>query len=344
MKKNIMRVLSLVLVAAMLFAFCSCSQEIRVRFVDKDGNDINISGLIGGSGSSDANANSDSGSADSGSADSGSADSGSADSGSADTPSDAATEAPASDAATQAQADNSSSGSNDTAKATEAATQASNGGSTSAAPTGKEAIFNFYKTAANKIAENGAAGYTKKEWQALSNLNLTGSSAVDNVITNLAGNYMTKEADAQDQVCAKGSEEAKSRFPGCSLTDMSKVASATCTVQSNGNYKIVITMVNEDTPKKTSNFLGKVTNSILYWEDIDTELKNISVVKSYTNIHVIYEGFKIEAEMTPAGNFVSLNHLAGVNIKIGEAKVLVATLKDKSGHLDNTCKYTNFKY
>ena len=307
MKKNIMRVLSLVLVAAMLFAFCSCSQEIRVRFVDKDGNDINISGLIGGSGSSDANANSDSGSADSGSA---------------DTPSDAATEAPASDAATQA----------------------SNGGSTSAAPTGKEAIFNFYKTAANKIAENGAAGYTKKEWQALSNLNLTGSSTVDNVITNLAGNYMTKEADAQDQVCAKGSDEAKSRFPGCSLTDMSKVASATCTVQSNGNYKIVITMVNEDTPKKTSNFLGKVTNSILYWEDIDTELKNISVVKSYTNIHVIYEGFKIEAEMTPAGNFVSLNHLAGVNIKIGEAKVLVATLKDKSGHLDNTCKYTNFKY
>jgi outer membrane protein assembly factor BamD (BamD/ComL family) len=212
------------------------------------------------------------------------------------------------------------------------------------APEGKEAVFNFYKTAANKIAENGAAGYTKKEWQALSNLNLSGLSSVDNTIINLAGNYMTKEADARNQVFNKGTADARSNFPACSLTDMSKVASATCTVQSNGNYKIVITMVNEDTPKKTSNFLGKVTNSILYWEDIDTELKNISAIKSYTNIHVIYEGFKIEAEMTPAGNFVSLNHLAGVNIKIGEAKVLVATLKDKSGHLDNTCKYTNFNY
>ncbi len=343
MKKNIMRVISLVLVAAMLFAFCSCSQEIRVRFVDKDGNDINISGLVGGSVSSDTNADANT-----------DANSGSADSGSADTPSDAATEAPAdnggatpaateapaSDAATQAPADNGGA----TPAATEAPSKASSGGSTTAAPTGKEAIFNFYKTAANKVAQNGAAGYTKKEWQALSNLNLTGMSAVDSAITNVAGNYMTKEADAQDQVSAKGSDDAKSRFPACTLTDMSKVASATCTVQSNGNYKIVITMVNEDTPKKSSNFLGKVTNSILYWEDIDTELKNISIIKSYSNIHVIYEGFKIEAEITPAGNFVSLNHLAGVNIKIGEAKVLVATLKDKSGHLDNTCKYTNFKY
>ena len=39
MKKNALRVIALVLVAGMLFAFASCTQEIHVRFVDKDGNE-----------------------------------------------------------------------------------------------------------------------------------------------------------------------------------------------------------------------------------------------------------------------------------------------------------------
>ena len=326
MKKNILRIVSLVIVATMVFAFCSCKQEVLVRFVDKDGNDINIGALTGGSSAG----NNDATEAPAG-------DETQAPTGdetqapSNDTP---ATQAPSNDTpATQAPAAET--------KAPAAETKAPAG---NAAPTGKENIFNFYKTAANKIAQNGEAGYTKKEWQTLSNLNLTGSSTVDNAITKLAGNYMTKEADAKDQVSAKGSKEAKDRFPACTLTDLSKVKSATCTVQSNGNYKITIIMVDEDTPKKSGNFLGKVTNSILYWEDIDKELKGISVVKEYDNIHVIYKGYKIEAELTPDGKFVSMKHLGSVDIKIGHAKVLFAPLDNKSGHLDNFCIYSNFKY
>ena len=316
MKKNILRIVSLVIVATMVFAFCSCKQEVLVRFVDKDGNDINIGALTGGSSAGNNDA----------------------------------TEAPAGDATQAPAGEETQAPSNDTpatqapaaeTKAPAAETKAPAG---NAAPTGKENIFNFYKTAANKIAQNGEAGYTKKEWQTLSNLNLTGSSTVDNAITKLAGNYMTKEADAKDQVSAKGSKEAKDRFPACTLTDLSKVKSATCTVQSNGNYKITIIMVDEDTPKKSGNFLGKVTNSILYWEDIDKELKGISVVKEYDNIHVIYKGYKIEAELTPDGKFVSMKHLGSVDIKIGHAKVLFAPLDNKSGHLDNFCIYSNFKY
>ena len=326
MKKNILRIVSLVIVATMVFAFCSCKQEVLVRFVDKDGNDINIGALTGGSSAG----NNDATEAPAG-------DETQAPAGdetqapSNDTP---ATQAPSNDTpATQAPAAET--------KAPAAETKAPAG---NAAPTGKENIFNFYKTAANKIAQNGEAGYTKKEWQTLSNLNLTGSSTVDNAITKLAGNYMTKEADAKDQVSAKGSKEAKDRFPACTLTDLSKVKSATCTVQSNGNYKITIIMVDEDTPKKSGNFLGKVTNSILYWEDIDKELKGISIVKEYDNIHVIYKGYKIEAELTPDGKFVSMKHLGSVDIKIGHAKVLFAPLDNKSGHLDNFCIYSNFKY
>ena len=311
MKKNILRIVSLVIVATMVFAFCSCKQEVLVRFVDKDGNDINIGALTGGSSAGNNDAT--------------------------EAPAGDETQAPSNDTpATQAP-------SNDT-PATQAPAAETKAPAGNAAPTGKENIFNFYKTAANKIAQNGEAGYTKKEWQTLSNLNLTGSSTVDNAITKLAGNYMTKEADAKDQVSAKGSKEAKDRFPACTLTDLSKVKSATCTVQSNGNYKITIIMVDEDTPKKSGNFLGKVTNSILYWEDIDKELKGISVVKEYDNIHVIYKGYKIEAELTPDGKFVSMKHLGSVDIKIGHAKVLFAPLDNKSGHLDNFCIYSNFKY
>lgn len=336
MKKNILRIVSLVIVATMVFAFCSCKQEVLVRFVDKDGNDINIGALTGGSSAG----NNDATEAPAGDATQAPAGE-ETQAPSNDTP---ATQAPSNDTpATQAP-------SNDTpatqapaaeTKAPAAETKAPAG---NAAPTGKENIFNFYKTAANKIAQNGEAGYTKKEWQTLSNLNLTGSSTVDSAITKLAGNYMTKEADAKDQVSAKGSKEAKDRFPACTLTDLSKVKSATCTVQSNGNYKITIIMVDEDTPKKSGNFLGKVTNSILYWEDIDKELKGISVVKEYDNIHVIYKGYKIEAELTPDGKFVSMKHLGSVDIKIGHAKVLFAPLDNKSGHLDNFCIYSNFKY
>ncbi|MDY4255345.1 MAG: hypothetical protein SOX69_06435 [Oscillospiraceae bacterium] len=319
MKKNILRIVSLVIVATMVFAFCSCKQEVLVRFVDKDGNDINIGALTGGSSAG----NNDATEAPAGDE--------------TQAPAGDETQAPSNDTpATQAP-------SNDT-PATQAPAAETKAPAGNAAPTGKENIFNFYKTAANKIAQNGEAGYTKKEWQTLSNLNLTGSSTVDNAITKLAGNYMTKEADAKDQVSAKGSKEAKDRFPACTLTDLSKVKSATCTVQSNGNYKITIIMVDEDTPKKSGNFLGKVTNSILYWEDIDKELKGISIVKEYDNIHVIYKGYKIEAELTPDGKFVSMKHLGSVDIKIGHAKVLFAPLDNKSGHLDNFCIYSNFKY
>lgn len=331
MKKNILRIVSLVIVATMVFAFCSCKQEVLVRFVDKDGNDINIGALTGG----DAAKNNDAteapadNSGDETPATEAPATEAPADNNGGETP---ATEAPA----TQAPSDNKG----DTTPTAAPATKASTGNS---APTGKENVFNFYKEAVAKV-KGGAAGYTKKEWQAISSLNLTGMGAVDNAIAKVAGNYMTKEDAAENQVCEKGSDKAKDRFPACTLTDLSKVKSATCAVQSNGNYKITIIMVDEDTPKKSGNFLGKVTNSILYWEDIDAELKNIDIIKSYSNIHVIYKGYKIEAEITPDGKFVSLNHLGSVDIKIGEAKVLVAPLKDKSGHLDNFCKYTSFKY
>ena len=312
MKKNILRVISLMLVAGMLLAFCSCTQEILVRFVDKDGNDLDLSGIsIGGGNAVPANNS---------------------------TP--ATTAAPANDSTpdtTAAPADNSGDNAGDNAAAPAADNTASTG-----KPSTKDEVIDFYKNAIARV-KNGEAGYTKKEWQVIGNLNITGIGMVDSAIENVVAGYATTEDEAEEQVSPKGSDDAKNRCPPFTLTDYSKVASAECT-EANGNYSITIIMQDEDTPK-AGTFLKEVTDSVLLWEDIEKEVKtNVSIVKDFSDVHVNYQGYKIEAEITPDGKFVTLNQTAHVDIKIGSAKILIATLKDKSGTLDNYMKLWGFEY
>lgn len=206
-------------------------------------------------------------------------------------------------------------------------------------------ICDFYKKGVDEI-KAGKVGYVKKEWQNVDSVNI-GADFINNAVTGVLGSFMTVEAEAEEQINAKGSDEAKNRIGAWTLTDLSQVASAQC-VQDGSNYKITIIMKDEDTPKKSGSVLGQVTNSLLYWEDIDETLSTdptvTKILTSYNNIHVIYKGYKIEAVMTPDGKFVSIDHTADVDILIGEAKILVATIKDKSGHMWNYCKFYNFEY
>ena len=215
----------------------------------------------------------------------------------------------------------------------------------SAMPTSKNDVINFYKKAVDDVKNGGKAGYIKKEWQAIGNLNVTGNGTIDGTIERLVGNYATSEDKAEDQVYKKGDDGAKAYFPGFTLTDYSKVKSAVCKPASNGNYNITIVLAEEDTPRKGKSFLGQATGSMLYWEDIESELQNLSnVVKGYDNVHVLYKAYTFEAEITPDGKFVSLKQTANVDITIGMAKILFLTLNDKSAHMDNFCTYNNFEY
>ena len=206
-------------------------------------------------------------------------------------------------------------------------------------------ICNFYKSGIDKVRA-GEAGYMKKEWQNVDYVNV-GNAVVNNAVTNVLGNFMTQEADAFEQICDKGSEDAKRRIPEWTLTDLSEIASATC-VKVGNNYKITIIMKDEDTPKKNGSVLGQVTNSVLFWEDIEATLTGDPTVnrilKEFRDMHIIYKGFTIEAVMTPEGEFVSLDHTADVDILIGYAKILTVEIKNKSGHMWNYCKYYNFEY
>lgn len=323
MKKNVMRVISLVLVAGMLFAFSSCTQKIQISFVDADGNVINpfassVSTGTNNGGSSTGNSGSNSGSTTPTPT---------------PTPSVETTAAPAGDNTGDNTGDNSGDNS---------------GAQTGVMPSTTAEVVNFYANAANNTKTVDMPSYVKKEWQSIDNLNITGTSMVDNAIADVVGGFMTVEEEATEQVCEKGSDDSRRKFPEWELADISNVASATCTALDNGNYQIVIIMKDEDTPKKDQSFIGQVTHSVLYWEDIEETLQNdetvTKILKSYSGVHVNYKGYNITAEITPDGHFVSLDHTADVDIIIGEAKILIVTLKNKSAHMWNYCKYYNFQY
>ncbi|MBR2411820.1 MAG: hypothetical protein IKB08_08865 [Clostridia bacterium] len=325
MKKNALRVLALALVASMLFAFASCTQEIHVRFVDKDGNDIDISGLGFGS----------------------------VQTGTDTQPNNPAPQNPSQEETTAAPQNPSQEATTAAPQQGETTTAApQQGDATTAAPqqgnkmpaTTKE-ITDFYKKGVDDI-KAGKAGYIKKEWQNVDAVNI-GGSLVNSAVTGVLGSFMTTEDEAGEQDCAKGSDEAKNRIAAWTLTDLSKVKSATC-VADGSNYKITIIMHDEDTPKKQGSVLGQVTGALLYWEDIETTLTTdptvTKILTGFSGIHVIYKGYKIEATMTPDGKFISIDHTADVDIIIGEAKIIGISIKDKSGHMWNYCKFYNFKY
>ncbi|MBP3378507.1 MAG: hypothetical protein J6L96_07145, partial [Clostridia bacterium] len=212
-------------------------------------------------------------------------------------------------------------------------------------PATTKEITDFYKKGVDDI-KAGKAGYIKKEWQNVDAVNI-GGSFVNSAVTGVLGSFMTTEDEAGEQDCAKGSDEAKNSIAAWTLTDLSKVKSATC-VADGSNYKITIIMHDEDTPNKQGSVLGQVTGALLYWEDIETTLTTdptvTKILTGFSGIHVIYKGYKIEATMTPDGKFISIDHTADVDIIIGEAKIVGISIKDKSGHMWNYCKFYNFKY
>lgn len=204
----------------------------------------------------------------------------------------------------------------------------------------KAKTFNFYKDAAHNMATKGNAGYDKIEWQVLENLKV---GSVGGLLQPFIDKFMTTKEEAEVQVQAKGSDDAKNRFPDCTLTDLSKVKSAEKKDLANGNYEITIIMVDEDTPMNAeSSFLAKVTSSVLFWEDIERTIKeDVKVVSAINSRSVNYTGYKITAEMTKDGKFVTLGHYATVIIN---ANAKIGLTLDIGGTLYNNCEYSNFKY
>ncbi len=326
MKKNILRVLSLVIVAAMLFAFASCTQKVEIRLVDKDGNDMTFPAAAANNTPANNTPSNNDTPAPSSETPAPSSEQPSSETPSSETPS---SEQPASDTPASDTPASSETPSSETPAST--------------LPSTKEEICNFYAKAVNDIKNNGSAGYSKKEFQTMGELNVTGIGAVDNAIKGVAGNYFKGEDQVETQVSAKGSDDAKKRMLGWNLTDNSKVVSASLN-QNGGKYDITIVMADEDTPHKGGGSHLDQVGSVLLWEDIDAELQNVKVLNSYENVHVKYTNYTINATISPDGKISSIKHHTDVRIEIGQAKILFATLKDKVVGLENTVNFSDFAY
>ena len=211
-------------------------------------------------------------------------------------------------------------------------------------PQGTQAIYDFYKKSIDDIKENGAAGFYKKSFQTIGDLNITGIGAVDNFIKGEAGKRMRPESDPWIDDDAKGSDEAKRDMTQCNLTDMSKIVSATC-VDNGGNYDITLVFADEDTPLNAeSSFLAQVTNNVMFKEDIDKELEGLASAIKDPVYHVIYKATTIEATMTPDGQFVSLHHHTNVDIQVDSVKILVFPLSNKGVSMSADIYYSDFRY
>ena len=225
MKKNVLRVLAMVLAAIMLCACASCTQTILVRFVDKDGNDLDLSAIsVGGGGSSSA-----------------------APAASTDT-----TPAPAADttAAPAADAQPADSGNSGDTAAEPAAEPAAADASGLPADGDKEAILAYYSNLVNTM-KAGKPAYKKIEWQELPEGDRD-FGTMGKIILPIAEGMLTSKDKASGDPSIHNQGDDANNIPvndnakGCLLTDASKIKSASCKDNGDGTATIVITLIDED--------------------------------------------------------------------------------------------------
>ncbi|MBQ6119706.1 MAG: hypothetical protein IJK98_10770 [Clostridia bacterium] len=205
-------------------------------------------------------------------------------------------------------------------------------------------IADFYKRAVNRVKEEGQAGYRRRSWQTISELNLTGITFVDGIISGAFDQYVVPPESAETETYTKGTEFAKARFPGFRLEDYSVIRSAEC-VASGSNCLVTLVFDDEDTPNEADSFLGKVTDAVFFWDtQIVPILSDISQLKAYSGVHVRYHDFTVTAELSQDGRFVSLKHTVPAEVDIGSARVGIFTFRDKYLHFESTAEYTDFVY
>ncbi len=217
--------------------------------------------------------------------------------------------------------------------------------------TTKQQIIDFYDRAASAVKCGGNAGFTKTAWQTMTEddcniIDICNGKLVDHLNT-----YITAEGEAKGVAYSLGSCDARTYFPNFSLNDYSKVKSATCVVNTAGNY--VITLVMEDSDTTYSNngsFIYEVTDQHITWkEDVEPALASSSHIKDWKGENIITKNFTIVAELTPNGKFVSLTHKGDAVISVTELEayqllIIPVTYKNKSATVHTTTVYNNFNY
>jgi hypothetical protein len=156
---------------------------------------------------------------------------------------------------------------------------------------------------------------------------------------------MTAEADAEERVSAKGSDDAKNRMPSSQISN--KYIKSVKVTKSGSNYVVKIVLKDQTNPRKAdTDGLNVMSRDILYIEDVEDTIKNDAtvskVVKSLDKGEITYKAYTITATMTADGKFVDITHYSDAD--------LVADITAVAGSLSGSCglsfnsRYYNFKY
>ncbi len=113
-----------------------------------------------------------------------------------------------------------------------------------------EAILKEYTSVMNQLKE-GSAGFTKLRYQNLptEHQNL---GSLGKLVLPIIERYVTSKQAAQPSVFTAGNADklpVVNSQSGCLLTDATKIKNAYCEVLENGDYKLVLTLVQETNPE-----------------------------------------------------------------------------------------------
>lgn len=204
-----------------------------------------------------------------------------------------------------------------------------------------EQILNIYKTAVLDVKNNGSAGYTKKNWQELNYVNMTVNASLQDTMRSLLESFLTSEADAVETVYEKGSEDAKSVFPGCGAK-LSEIESITCD-ESVSNYVIEIKMKSQANPGKTdTSGIGSMSNDIVYEEDIREAMSSVPMA-SFKRCDINYNSLVIKAVISKDGKLISLDQTADMSMSVSANMSMMGEVACNIAM--NMCsKYYDFAY
>ena len=230
-----------------------------------------------------------------------------------------------------------------TAETTSAAPVTETEAPTSAVPAEKAEIVSFFAAAVNRVKNENAASYDKVEYQKIHDVHMTGNATTDNMIKNIISGFAKDENSAPHTAAQKGTASSGENMLGWGLADDSAVVSATLE-ETGGNYKITLVMADEDTPDRANPRHLEAMGSVTYREEVEDALRSVPQMNEFSDIHLIYTGYTVTAEITPDGRLISLRHHTDIEVTIGRLKVAFFTLENKSVSLENNVVFTGFAY
>ena len=334
MKKNVVRTLALLLTAVMLLACASCSQTLLVRFVDKDGNDIQLPAIGVGGGSAAPAANTDSTPAPA------------ADTQSA-APAADTTAAPAADAAP---ADN---GGGDAAPADAAPADAAADTGALPADGDKEAILTYYANLVNTMKAAKPA-YKKIEYQTLPEEDRDFGTAGKLILPIAEGMLTSKEKSEADPSIHSQGDDANNipvndNAKGCLLTDASKIKAASCKDNGDGTATITITLIDEDDALPTeagsdtpTSYTGAMFNPMSK-SGIDDIISKFSAVAKVNTFKLTYTDATVTCVFDKATQKVKTLTYVLPCLITANAKVTLITIDGKAKLVD-TIEVTEIAY